>query len=64
MYPNGEVKTLKVEAEGKPTGAQTLWVEARRIQVRGVIRVRPETGRSRRGQVEAWRKLRGGPKRY
>ena len=34
--------------------------EARRIQVRGVAVMRPEAGRSRRGQIEAWRKLRGG----
>ena len=34
--------------------------EGRRIQVRGVKRARPETGRSRREQGEACRKVRGG----
>ena len=31
------------------------------MQVREVARMRPEAGRSRRRQVEAWRKPRGGP---
>lgn len=35
--------------------------EVRRVQARGVTEILPETQRSRRGQVEAWRKLRGGP---
>lgn len=35
--------------------------EVRRIQVRGVSWILPESQRSRRGQAEAWGNLRGGP---
>ena len=46
------------EAQGNRHGRRAL-PEGRRLQGRGAIRTRPESGRSTHGQDEACRKARG-----
>jgi hypothetical protein len=65
VHNYGKLKGVKPECVGKPTNAQpALAGEAWRLEGRGVIVVRLETGRSSPGQGEARRKPGGGPKGY
>ena len=61
---NGEVKRINREAAGKPTNPQPSCMVRDEVCSPEVIGARPEARRSMPGQVEAWRKLGGGPNRY
>jgi len=65
VHGSGEAKGIIPEAVGKPTCPQQRVLtlcEGRGLQGPGVTAVRPETGRSRRGQGEAGGNPGGGPK--
>lgn len=61
VYRCGEVKGVSPETVGKPTCSQPEKGEERSVKALGVTAIRPETGRSSRGQGEIVLTDDGGP---